>query len=156
MARTRGLTLQAADRPTLEGWARSRTRPHRQVQRARMLLGLAEGRTLAVVGRAVGVTEDTVAAWRDRYLADGLDGLQDRPRSGCPPTYTEADRQAMWQKLQEQPPDGHTRWSLSLMARETGIQPHRVRTFKLSDDPQFEAKLRDVIALYEKKGTPTS
>ena len=109
MARTRGLTLQAADRPTLESWARSRTRPHRQVQRARLLLALAEGRTLAAVGRAVGVTEDTVATWRDRYLEDGLEGLQDRPRSGCPPTYTEADRQAMWQKLQEEPPDGYTR-----------------------------------------------
>ena len=168
MARIRGLTLQTTDRPTLEDWARSQTRPHRQVQRARILLALAQGQTLAAVAAAVGVTEDTVAAWRDRYLEAGLDGLQDRPRSGCPPTYTEADRQAMWQKLQEDPPDGHTRWSLSLMARETGIstghlqrwwsaagiQPHRVRTFKLSDDPQFEAKLRDVLAVYEKKRTP--
>ena len=154
MARIRGLTLQAADRPTLEGWARSQTRPHRQGQRARILLALAQGQTLAAVAAAVGVTEDTVAAWRDRYLEAGLARLQDRPRSGCPPTYTEAD-----------PPDGHTRWSLSLMARETGIstghlqrwwsaagiQPHRVRTFKLSDDPQFEAKLRDVLAVYEKR-----
>ncbi len=76
----------------------------------------------------------------------------------------------MWKQLQADPPDGHTCWSLSLMARETGIstaqlsrwwsaagiQPHRVRTFKLSNDPQFEAKLRDVIAVYEKKARPTS
>ena len=70
----------------------------------------------------------------------------------------------MWKRLRDASPDGHTCWSLSLMARATDIstaqlsrwwsdarvQPHRVRTFKLSDDPRFEAKLRDVIAVYEK------
>ena len=166
MARTRGLTLPTTDRPTLESWARSQTLPHHQVQRARMLLGLAAGRTLAAVAAATGTSDETVARWRNRYLAEGLEGLADRPRSGRPPTYTDADREAMWKKLQADPPDGHTRWSLSLMARETGIstaqlsrwwsaagiQLHRVRTFKLSDDPQFEAKLRDVIAVYEKNG----
>ena len=170
MARTLGLTLQAADRPTLESWARSQTLPHHQVQRARMLLGLAAGRTLAAVAAATGTSDETVARWRNRYLAEGLAGLADRPRCGRPPTYTDADREAMWKKLQADPPDGHTGWSLSLMARATGIstaqlsrwwsaagiQPHRVRTFKLSDDPQFEAKLRDVIAVYEKKARPTS
>ena len=146
MAHPRGLTLRSGDRPVLEQWARSQTRPHRQVQRARMLLGLADGRTLAAVGAAVGATHDTVAAWRDRYLAEGLAGLADRPRGGRP------------------------HWSLSLMARatgfsaarihrwwrEAGIQPHRVRTFKLSNDPHFEAKLRDVIAVLEKKRSPAS
>ncbi len=160
-ARTRGLTLKAADRPTLEGWARSQTWPHRQVQRARIRRALAAGQTLAAVGTEVGVTEDTVATWRDRYLAAGRDGWHDRPRRGGPPTYTEADRQARWQKLREAPPDGHTRGSLSLMARATGIatghrqrgwaeaglQPHRVRTFQLSNDPQCEAKRRAVIAV---------
>ncbi len=103
------------------------------MQRARLLLGLAAGQTLAP----------------PRSAAD----LHGR------------DREAMWKRLQADPPDGHTRWSLSLMARETGIstaqlsrwwsaaglQPHRVRTFKLSDDPQFEAKMHDVIAVYPKK-----
>ena len=169
MARTRGLTLQATDRSTLESWARSQALPHHQVQRARMLLELAAGRTLAAVADATGASDETVARWRNRYLAEGLAGLADRPRSGRPPTYTGAEREAMWKKLQADPPDGHTCWSLSLMARETGIstaqlsrwwsaagiQPHRVRTFKLSHDPRFEAKLRDVIAVYEKKGSPT-
>ena len=82
MAHPRGLTLRSGDRPVLEQWARSQTRPHRQVQRARMLLGLADGRTLAAVGAAVGATHDTVASWRDRYLAEGLAGLADRPRGG--------------------------------------------------------------------------
>lgn len=73
----------------------------------------------------------------------------------------------MWKKLRDDQPDDHTCWSLSLMARETGnstaqlsrwwsdarVQPHRVRTFQLSGDRRFEAKLRDVIAVYEKKGS---
>lgn len=165
MPPTRGLTLQAADCPELERQARSQTLPVRQVQRARLLLALAAGQSLGATGRAVGMKTDTVAKWRDRYLQDGLDGLVDRPRSGCPPTYTAEDRQAMWSKLQEDPPAGHTRWSLSLMARETGIskaqlarwwsaagiQPHRARTGKLSDDPQFAAKLQDLITAFEKE-----
>lgn len=170
MAHPRGLTLRTEDRTVLEQWARSRTRPHRQVQRARMLLGLADGKTLAAVGAAVGATHDTVAAWRDRYLAEGLAGLEDRPRRGRPPVYTDADALAMWRKLRSEPPDGRTHWSVSLMARETGfsparihrwwreagLQPHRVHTFKLSNDPRFEAKLRDVVAVLEKKGSLAS
>lgn len=161
MARTRGLTLQAADRPTLENWARSQTWPPRPVPRARMWLAWVEGQTLAAVGAAIGVTEDTVATWRDRYLAEGLNGWHDRPRRGCPPTYTEADRQARWQQRRADPPEGHTRGRLSLRARETGLAtghlprwwseaglpPHRVRTCQLSDDPQCEAQRRDVMAV---------
>ena len=167
MARTHGLTLQTADRPMLESWARSQTLSHHQMQRVRMLLSLAAGQTLATVAAAVGASDEMVARWRNRYLAEGLEGLADRPRSGRPPTYTDADREAMWKKLRDNPPVGHTRWSLSLMARETGIstaqlsrwsaaagiQPHRVRPFKLSDTPRFEAKLRDVIAVYEKRNS---
>ena len=66
MTHPRGLTLRTGEGPVLEQWARSQTLPHRQVQRARMLLGLAEGRTMAAVGAAVGATHDTVASWRDR------------------------------------------------------------------------------------------
>lgn len=89
---------------------------------------------------------------------------------GRPPVYTDADELAMWRKLRSEPPDGRTHWSVSLMARETGfsparihrwwreasIQPHRMHTFKLSNDPRFEAKLRDVVAVLEKKGSPAS
>ena len=108
MAHPRGLTLRTGDRPVLEQWARSRTRPHRQVQRARMLLGLAAGKTLAAVGAEVGATHDTVAAWRDRHLAEGPAGLEDRPRRGRPPVYTDADELAMWRRLRSEPPDGRT------------------------------------------------
>ncbi len=108
MGQIKGLILKAADRPELERWARARNLPYRQVQRARMqrarmLRALAEGQAVAVVATAVGVVEATVATWRDRYLAGGLSGLRDQPRQGCPPTYQEADRVAMWQKLQEAP-----------------------------------------------------
>lgn len=120
---------------------------------------------LAAVGAAADANTNTVASWRNRYLAQGLDGLADRPRSGCPPVYTPADQLVMWRRLEADPPADPTRWSLSLMARATGIsttqlsrwwspadlQPHRVRTFKWSDDPRFEARLRDVVAVLEQK-----
>ncbi len=77
-----------------------------------MLLGLANGQTLVAVAAAVGASEETVARWRNRYLAEGFEGLADRSRSGRPPTYTDADREAMWKRLQADPPDGHPRWSL--------------------------------------------
>lgn len=161
----KGLTIRPADQAELEQWARSQTLPHRQVQRAQILLALAQPQSLVQVSETVGVSVKTVLNWRDRYEAEGLDGLTDRPRSGCPPTYTAADRDTMWAKLQDDPPDGRSHWSLSLMARETGIskaqlqrwwveaevQPHRTRTFKRSHDPQFEAKVRDVVGLYQKK-----
>lgn len=149
--RAKGLSIRAADRPPLEPWARSQTLPHRQVQRARIVLALAAKKSLVQVATEVGVVEATVTTWRNRYEAEGLDGLRDRPRSGCPPTYTAADRDAQW--------------SLSLRARATGIsqahwprwwaeaavQPHRTRTFKRSHDPQFEAKVGDVVGLYPQK-----
>ncbi len=161
----RYITIRPADQAEREQWAHSQTLPHRQVQRARILLALAQPQSLVQVSAAVGVSVKTVLAWRDRYAAEGLDGLTDRPRSGCPPTDTEADRDAMWAKLQDAPPDGHAQWSLSLMARETGIskaqlqrwwaaaevQPYRTLTFKRSNDSQFEKKVRDVVGLYPKK-----
>ncbi len=75
MGQIKGLILKAADRPELERWARARNLPYRQVQRARMLLALAEGQAVAVVATAVGVVEATVARWRDRYLAGGPVGV---------------------------------------------------------------------------------
>ena len=80
MGQIRGLTLKEADRSELERWARSQALPYRQVQRARILLALAEGQALAMVG----AVEDTVATWRERYQAEGLAGLCDQPRRGCP------------------------------------------------------------------------
>ena len=75
----------------------------------------------AAVAAAVGTSDDTVARWHNRYLEAGLERLADRLHSGRPPTYTDVDREAMWKKLRDDPPDGHTGWSLSLLAQATGI-----------------------------------
>ncbi len=91
----KGLTIRPADQSVREQWARSQTLPHRQVQRARILLALAHPKSLVQVSGEVGVSEKTVIAWQNRYTAEGLEGLADRPRRGCLPTYTQADRDAM-------------------------------------------------------------
>lgn len=121
MALPRGLPLRTGDRPVLEQWVRSQTQPHRQVQRARMLLGLVDGRTLAAVGAAVG------ALRRAHALEREPDGPGDRFLARI-----------------------HRWW------RATGIQSHRVHTFTRSSDPRFEAKLWDVVAVLENKGSPAS
>ena len=101
MAHLRGLILRSEDRPVLEPWTRSQTLPHSQVQRTRMLPGLAAGKPLVAVGVTVGTTHGTVASWRNCYLAEGLVGLADQFRRGRPPVYTEVDERATWQKLRD-------------------------------------------------------
>jgi transposase len=111
----------------------------------------------------VGVSRPTVTLWLDRYEEGGIEALlEDRPRSGRPREITQAEEEAMIKKtLETRPPNG-THWSTRIMAKETGwdpttvsriwrahgIKPHRIRTFKLSKDPQFVEKLRAVVGLY--------
>ena len=131
-----------------------------------MVLLAAEGLPNAEIGRQVGVTRQTVIAWRTRYEAGGIDALADLPRSGRPPVIDEA---AVVVATLNPPPAalGVTHWSARLMAdhlrragmpvsfaevariwRDWDLQPHRVETFKFSTDPQLEAKVRDVVGLY--------
>src|SRR5690606_12116685 len=103
-----------------------------------------------------------VQRWLDRYEADGLQGLEDRPRSGRPLLVTrQVEAEVVTKTLQEKPPLG-THWSTRIMAQETGLhhsqvariwkahglKPHRIKTFKLSRDPRFLEKLQDVVGLY--------
>jgi transposase len=157
-------TLRRGDRAVLERWIRSRTTPQRQVERARIVLGSADGLSAAVIGAQVGVSGPTVRRWLDRYASDGLAGLTaDRPRPGRPKQLDAAAAAAIVDRtLQEAPPDGGTHWSGRLMARVSGwhqttiarvwrahgLQPHRIDYFKVSTDPEFVAKLRDVVGLY--------
>jgi transposase len=116
-----------------------------------------------VIAEEVGVTRPTVQRWLDRYEEEGIEALQeDRPRSGRPKKLTvEQEERLVHRTLTTSPPTG-THWSTRLMAKETGLQPtlvarvwrahgirpHRVRYFKLSTDPHFVEKLRDVVGLY--------
>src|SRR3989338_2400474 len=161
----RSVALARGDRRRLEGLAHARPTPRRVVERARIVLASATGQAGSAIAAALGVSRPTITLWLDRYEQDGLAALlADRPRSGRPKRITPAAEQAIIDRtLQTKPPaDVATHWSSRLMAAATGLhhatiariwrahglQPHRVRRFKLSRDPQFVAKLRDVVGLY--------
>jgi transposase len=159
---TRTIKLRSGDRETLEQWLRSRTTPQRQVERAQILLGAAEGLSGYALSEQLGVSRPTIQRWLDRYETDGIAGLEDKPRSGRPRKVTAAvEEDVVRRTLEEKAPMG-THWSTRLMAKETGLhwtqisriwrahglRPHRIETFKLSKDPRFIEKLRDVVGLY--------
>jgi len=130
-----------------------------------MMLLAAEGLSNTEIGRRVGMTRQTVIAWRARYQAGGMDALADLPRSGRPPVI---DETAVVVTTLNPPPElGVTHWSSRLLAdhltsagtpvsyaevariwRDWGLQPHRVTSFKFSTDPALAAKVRDVVGLY--------
>ena len=156
--------LKRGDRRALEDWVRGRTTPQRVMERARIVLASADGVAGAAICRTVGVARPTVSLWLNRYEADGLEGLvADRPRSGRPRQLDASEEARIVAKtLNDAPPDGGTHWSTRLMAKETGwnqatisrlwrangLKPHHVAYFKVSTDPAFVAKLRDVVGLY--------
>ena len=163
MATLRRIRLRPGDRKELEGWVRARTTPQRRVERARIVLGSAGGLSGRALAREIGVSLPTVQRWLDRYDDEGLPGLEDRPRPGRPRSRItpEFEAEVVRRTLEEQPPRG-THWSTRLMAecmgihhsqvrriwKAHGLKPHRVRYFKLSTDPKFVEKLRDVVGLY--------
>ncbi len=159
---TRRVQLRPGDRQALEQWVRSRTTPQRQVERAHIVLGAAEGESGYALSERLGVSRPTVQRWLDRYEGDGLAALEDRPRSGRPRKVTPAVEAEVVRKTLEEKVSRGTHWSTRLMAKEAGLhatqisriwrshglKPHRVKTFKLSRDPRFVEKLRDVVGLY--------
>ena len=155
--------MRPGDRKELEGWVRARTTPQRRVERARIVLGSAGGSSGRALARRIGISLPTVQRWLDRYDDEGLAGLEDRPRPGRPRSRItpEFEAEIVRRTLEEKPPRG-THWSTRLMAecmgihhsqvrriwKAHGLKPHRVRYFKLSTDPRFVEKLRDVVGLY--------
>ena len=140
-----------------------RTTPQRLVERAKIVLCSAQGLSGSAICAAVGVSRPTVTQWLDRYEVDGIEALlEDRPRSGRPRRITAEDEAEIVRKTLEDKPVEATHWSCRLMAKEVGVhpttisriwrahglQPHRIDYFKLSTDPQFVEKLRDVVGLY--------
>lgn len=161
---TRVIALRRGDRAILERWVRASTTPRRMVDRARIVLSSAAGRSGAEICTDVRVSRPTVQLWLDRYDAGGCAALEaDRPRSGRPKELTATREAALIQQtLETPPPDGGTHWSTRLMAgvtglsqsavsrlwRAHGLKPHRIDYFKVSTDPHFVTKLRDVVGLY--------
>ena len=140
-----------------------RSAPQSVALRARIVLGASDGIGNKVLARQLATSLPTVLLWRGRYEAEGLAGiLEDRPRSGRPKGITPEQEAALIEKTLHSTPDNATHWSVRLMAREQGIspatvqriwskhhlQPHRVESFKFSTDPQFVAKVRDIVGLY--------
>lgn len=154
--------LTPEERQTLEALAHSRTAPFRQVQRARVILLAAEGSTNTQIAQEVGLSRPMVAQWRRRFVRHRLQGLTDQPRPGRPRTYSEADRLRVVETACNVRPLNSTQWSVRSLAQATGVgrdtvhkilrehklKPHRIGTFSHSPDPDFVAKVVDVIGLY--------
>lgn len=147
----------------LQGIASSRSLPHAIVQRAQIVLACGAGETNTSIAKRMGLTGMTVGKWRKRYLELGLEGLHDELRPGRPRTYEDdAVAEVINRALQTKPTEGSTHWSARTLAAATGIskttvhrwlqtfsvQPHRQETFKLSTDPFFVEKVRDIVGLY--------
>jgi transposase len=156
------LTLTEEESSELWGWARRPTTAQAHALRARIILACAEGGNNREVGRKLGVTRQTVGRWRERFIERRLDGLVDVPRPGAPRTITDEEVERVIATSLERLPKGATHWSTRSMAAATGLsqssisriwrafslQPHRVETFKLSNDPLFVSKVRDIVGLY--------
>lgn len=156
------LRISPSERETLEGWTRRRKTAQALALRARIVLRCAKGKTHRAVAEELGVTAQTVGKWRKRFLEQRVAGLLDEPRPGAPRKITDRDVERVLVKTLETLPRGETHWSTRSMAKATGLsqsaisriwrtfalQPHRVDTFKLSNDPLFVEKVRDIVGLY--------
>lgn len=156
------LALDSNEKDQLLSIARSRSLPHGIVQRARIVLACAEGEPHIAIANRLGVSNMTVGKWRRRYREQGLEGLHDELRSGRPRTHEDERVAEVIDTALRSPPPNATHWSVRAMAEHTGVskstvqrwfelfgvQPHRQRHFKLSNDPFFVEKVRDIVGLY--------
>jgi transposase len=156
------LIVSKEQRATLESWVRRRNSAQALAQRARIVLACAEGKSNGAVADLEECSLPTVGKWRERFRQHGIEGLVDEPRPGAPRQLTDAQVEAVIVKTLETQPRGATHWSTRSMAKASGLsqtaiariwrafalQPHRSETFKLSRDPLFIEKVRDIVGLY--------
>ncbi|MEE1569472.1 MAG: IS630 family transposase [Alphaproteobacteria bacterium] len=156
------IELSAAERRELEELTRRRSTPQGRARRARIVLLSSEGLENKEIARQLGATEDTVGKWRRRFAERRVDGLHDEPRPGTPRQIGDDEIAEVIRLTLEQTPADATHWSLRSMASAVGhapstvhriwqafgLQPHRSETFKLSSDPFFVEKVRDIVGLY--------
>jgi transposase len=154
--------LSDEEREQLEAWARRRKSAQALAMRSRVVLAAAEGLKNTEIGERLGITRGMAAKWRRRFVAERLDGLVDEPRPGRPRTVSDSQVEKVIVATLERTPKGATHWSTRSLAAELGLsqsavlriwrafglQPHRQDIWKLSKDPQFVAKVRDVVGLY--------
>jgi transposase len=162
MPRLIPLMLADDERLKLEAWSRRPKTAQRLALRSRIVLAAADGRSNTQIAADLRITLPTVGKWRQRFLDARLDGLADEPRPGAPRTLTDARVEDVVTQTLESQPAVATHWSTRGMARAAGLsqtavariwrafglKPHRHETFKLSTDPFFVEKVRDVVGLY--------
>jgi len=155
--------LDPEQRRLLEQQSRARSLPARLVERARIALRAAEGRQDKEIAAELGITPEKAARWRIRFLDGGIAGLlKDAPRPGRPRTVPAAKVKQIVDKTTQEKPTAATHWSTRTMAATVGVseatirriwhahglKPHLVKTFKVSNDPQFAEKLEAIVGLY--------
>lgn len=159
---TKPIVLNEEERSKLQEWARRPKTAQRLALRACIVLGCAEGMESRRVARQLRVADQTVCKWRERFRTARLEGLADEPRPGAPRRITDAEVEALITRTLESLPAQSTHWSTRTIAQASGLsqsavsriwrafslQPHRVETFKLSSDPFFVEKVRDIVGLY--------
>jgi len=156
------LRLSADERAQLQGIASSRSLPHALVRRVQIVLASADGEPNSAIAQRMGSTQATVGKWRQRYLENGIEGLHDELRAGRPRSFEDEQvAEVINRALQTRPAHG-THWSVRGLAADTGVskstvqrwfqlfgvQPHRQKHFKLSTDPFFVEKVREIVGLY--------
>jgi transposase len=159
---TKVLELTAEEREKLRLLVRRPKSAQGMALRARIVLGCAEGLNNRAVAEKLAVRAATVGKWRERFRVRRLEGLLDEPRPGAPRSISDAAVEQVVTQTLESMPANATHWSTRSMAQRSGLsqtaivriwrtfglQPHRVENFKLSKDPQFVEKVRDIVGLY--------
>ena len=156
------LQINDAERTELQVRMRARKGPEDEKLRMRIVLSCAQGQSGKVIAERLHTTIQIVSKWRRRYEAYRLVGLTDAPRAGRPRSVSDAQVQQIVDKVRRSTPKHATHWSVRQMSRQTGVspatvqriwhafglKPHLQETFKLSTDPHFVDKVRDVVGLY--------
>jgi transposase len=156
------IALDDAEKEALTALIRKHGAPQSLAMRARIVLAAASGLTNKEIAAKLDVCAHTAGVWRNRFARDGMDGLYDEPRPGAPRQIGDDEIAATIRQTLETLPQGATHWSLRAMAKAVGhapstihriwqafgLQPHRSETFKLSSDPLFVEKVRDIVGLY--------
>jgi transposase len=162
MSQRAEVVLSDGEREVLERWARRPKSSQALAFRCRIVLAAAEGRSSKEIAAELGCNDSTVGRWRGRFARRRFDGLHDEPRPGKPRTVSDEDVERVIVKTLEEQPANATHWSTRSMAAATGmsqstvsriwrafaLKPHQTESFKLSPDPQFIDKVRDIVGLY--------
>jgi transposase len=158
--RLRELTKE--EREELTRWSGSRTLPARDVYVASLILALADGKTYSEIEVELNVSRPTIARWKARFEKSGISGLEPQHKGSKPRTVTAAMQAKILRRTTQPPPDGSTQWSCRKMAAALGlgkstvqrvwsqarVKPHRLERYMASNDPHFEEKAADIVALY--------